>query len=51
MMARNNLTAGEVQMESHKELLSFPFFGSGITTAINLSRSGKCNPLSHFNSW
>ena len=30
MMARNNLTGGEVQMESHKELLSSPSLAVGL---------------------
>ena len=30
MMARNNLTAGEVQMESHKELLCSPSLAVGL---------------------
>ena len=30
MMARNNLTGGEVQMETHKELLSSPSLAVGL---------------------
>ena len=48
MMARNNLTGRGVQMQTYQELVCY--VGRRIKIAINLSRSGKCNPLSHFNS-